>query len=141
MTPLFLLLLVLAAVAGALAYLLHRAQTELSIERAACRHLRGECSRAHERAEQAIERLHAVSDSALRGHPMVQWRHPAPQPASDLWYWRARFDGTEYLFTEEAVRTARQRASLLLPAGREVTTSAVAKSEAPAGGAALQPTA
>ena len=79
------------------------------------RHLRRECARAHERAEQAVECLHAVSDSALRGHPMVQWRHPAPQPASDLWYWRARFDGTEYLFTEEAVRTARQRADHLLP--------------------------
>ena len=106
------------------------------------RNLRGECTREHERAEQAIEHLHAVSDSALRGFPAVQWRRLYPVPeGADAWYWRVRVAGEELLLTDEQYRVARQRADHLLPAGREVTTRAVAKSEAPAGGAALQPTA
>ena len=99
------------------------------------RHLRRECARAHERAEQAVERLHAVSDSALRGCPAVQWRRGEPlAPGADAWYWRVRVAGEELLLTDEQFRTARQRADHLLPAGREVTTRAVAKSAAPAGG-------
>ena len=141
MTPLFLLLLVLAAVAGALAYRLKCAQTELGIERAACRHLRGECTREHERAEQAIERLHAVSDSALRGAPAVLWTHRVLETGRVHHYWILRHDGQQALISEHAMRNAKTLARLILPAGREVTCTSRAKSEAPAGGAALQPTA
>lgn len=99
------------------------------------RNLRGECTREHERAEQAIERLHAVSDSALRGCPAVQWRRGEPlAPGADAWYWRVRVAGEELLLTDEAFRTARQRADHLLPGGREVTYRVEAKSEAPAAG-------
>lgn len=42
------------------------------------RNLSGECTREHERAEQAIERLHAVSESALRGCPAVKWKRGQP---------------------------------------------------------------
>ena len=139
LTSIFFLLLIL--VIAALGLIAQRGHTAAKIAESDLAGVRAQLWHARRGEQAAIERLHAVSDSALRGHPMVQWRHPAPQPASDLWYWRARFDGTEYLFTEEAVRTARQRASLLLPAGREVTCTSRAKSEAPAGGAALQPTA
>ena len=79
------------------------------------RHLRGECTREHERAEQSIERLHAVSDSALRGCPAVKWARPQPVvPGADAWYWRVRVAGEELLLTDEQFRTARQRADHLL---------------------------
>lgn len=132
LTSIFFLLLIL--VIAALGLIAQRGHTAAKIAESDFAGVRAQLWKARRGEQAAIERLHAVSDSALRGHPMVQWRHPAPQPASDLWYWRARFDGTEYLFTEEAVRTARQRAELLLPtAGPEVTTITAAKSEARAG--------
>lgn len=81
------------------------------------RNLRGECTREHERAEQAIERLHAVSDSALRGCPAVQWHRDlaAGLPnGADVWYWHVRVAGEELLLTDEQFRAARQRADHLL---------------------------
>jgi len=62
----------------------------------------------------ANERVHEIANSCLRGHPLIKWKHPSPTPASDHWYWRVRFEGLEYLFTEEAMKQARQRAELLI---------------------------
>ena len=73
---------------------------------------RADCMKRCTHLNAAYERLHAVSNSNLRGHPLVKWRHPQPVPSSDTWYWRARFEGLEYLFTEEALRTARTRGAL-----------------------------
>lgn len=71
------------------------------------------------RLDQAYERIHAISDSCLRGGPVVRFAHPAPiPPTADHWYYRVRMDALDHLFTEEAVREARQRATLLLPAKR-----------------------
>jgi hypothetical protein len=68
------------------------------------------------RSEQlAIERLHAVSNSALRGCPAVKWQRPQPVPAgADANYWRIRIAGEYLLLTEEQFRAARQRADHLL---------------------------
>ena len=102
------LLLLLLAMATALAVALYWALDERDLQR-----------RARERAEAALvqsnERIHAISNSALAGHPLVKWRHPNPMPASDAWYWRARFAGRNALFTEEAVRTAFLRGDLHFP--------------------------
>jgi hypothetical protein len=69
------------------------------------------------RLNQANERLHAISDSALRGAPVVRFTHPPPVPPTvDPWYYRVRMEAHDHLFTEEAVREARQRALLLIPA-------------------------
>lgn len=69
------------------------------------------------RLDQAYERIHDISNSALRGAPVVRFAHPAPvPPAADHWYYRVRMDANDHLFTEEAVREARQRARLLIPA-------------------------
>lgn len=68
------------------------------------------------RLNQAYERIHEISNSALRGAPVVRFAHPAPvPPAADHWYYRVRLDAYDHLFTEEAVREARQRARLLIP--------------------------
>lgn len=106
-------------------------------DRGTIHRLHGEVTRERTRAEVAVERMHAVGDSALRGFPAVQWRRPYPVPeGADAWYWRVRVAGEELLLTDEAFRTARQRADHLLPGGREVTSRVEAKSEAPAGGPA-----
>lgn len=69
------------------------------------------------RLDQAYERIHDISNSAWRGAPVVRFAHPAPvPPAADHWYYRVRLDDHDHLFTEEAVREARQRAGLLIPA-------------------------
>jgi len=64
---------------------------------------------------------HSVANSALRGCPAVKWHRAEPvPPGADAWYWRAMFAGEPHLFTDEALREARQRAAHLLPAGRSV---------------------
>jgi hypothetical protein len=57
----------------------------------------------------ANEQLHAVTASSMRGHPLVRLNNPKPTPASDKWHYYARFEGVGYRFTEEALRTARER--------------------------------
>lgn len=74
------------------------------------------CFEDCEHLDKAYERIHAISDSCLRGSPVVKFAHPAPvPPAADHWYYRVRMDAHDHLFTEEAVREARQRALLLIP--------------------------
>lgn len=115
----------LATLSSALAFWLLFAARDI----AALRRARDD---AEARASKANERLHAVSNSALRGHPLVRWTHPNPSPASDRWYWLARFDGRQALFTAEALDTATKRATLLLPAVRVVqTTEPVVKDDKP----------
>jgi hypothetical protein len=67
---------------------------------------------------------HSVANSALRGCPAVKWHRPYPVPAgADAWYWRAMFAGEPHLFTDEALREARQRAVHLLPSGLSVPSA------------------
>lgn len=74
------------------------------------------CYRDCPRLDQAYERIHDISNSALRGAPVVKFTHPSPvPPTADHWYYRVRMDACDHLFTEEAVREARQRARLLIP--------------------------
>lgn len=62
------------------------------------------------------KRLHDITNSAILGSPMVRFAHPSPVPSSaDHWYFRVRIEGLDHLFTEEAVRSARRRAELLIP--------------------------
>lgn len=76
------------------------------------------------RLSAATEDRHAVANSAMRGCPAVKWARPQPIPeGSDAWYWRAMFAGEPHLFTDEAIREARQRASHLLAAGRSISTN------------------
>lgn len=98
------LVLLLAATAGVLGLKLAQEREE-----------RVHCSEHCSALNRAYERLHSVSNSALRGHPLVKWRHPQPVPAADRWYWRARFEGVEHLFTDEQITAARQRADLHFP--------------------------
>jgi hypothetical protein len=62
----------------------------------------------------AVRDMHRAINEAMGGYPLVKWNHPSPTPTSDKWYYKARFAGRVYLFTEEAVRVAGERASLLL---------------------------
>ena len=104
------LVLILATVASCLAFACYF----LLCDRAQLRH-----DLLHTRAELAESEAYRddVKRSALRGHPLVKWQHPSPTPTADRWYWRARFAGLEYLFTEEAIRTARTRGALHFHAG------------------------
>lgn len=77
------------------------------------------CFEDCEHLDRAYDRIHAISDSCLRGGPVVRFAHPAPiPPTADHWYYRVRMDALDHLFTEEAVREARQRAMLLIPQAR-----------------------
>lgn len=63
----------------------------------------------------AYERLHEVSNSAMRGAPAVKWTrsYPVP-PGADSWYWRLRVAGGDILLTDEQFKTARERAQHLI---------------------------
>ena len=131
----FALSLLLLIVIAALGLIARREHSAAAIAAADLANTRAQLWQARRDAKTAIERLHAVSDSALRGCPAVKWTRGQPlAPGADAWYWRVRVAGEELLLTDEQFRAARQRADHLLSAGREVTTSAVAKSETPAGG-------
>lgn len=81
--------------------------------------LKREIAAARKAADDANERLHAVANSAMRGHPSVKWRHPSPTPASDAWYWLSFESGAPLLHTDEARREALRRAALLYPGHRK----------------------
>jgi hypothetical protein len=51
-----------------------------------------------------------VKKSALRGNPLVKWN----LHSTGVTYFRARFEGVEYLFTSEAVAQAKRMADLLI---------------------------
>lgn len=57
----------------------------------------------------------------MKGHPLVKWRHPQPNPAGDTWYWRARFEGRNALFTDQAVQAAYQLGNLHFPTSTPTT--------------------
>lgn len=77
--------------------------------------------RAEADARRANERIHQISNSAMKGHPLVKWRHPQPNPAGDTWYWRARFEGRNALFTDQAVQAAYQLGNLHFPTSTPTT--------------------
>ena len=63
----------------------------------------------------AYERLHEVSNSAMRGAPAVKWTRSYPVPTgADPWYWRVRVAGENLLLTDEQFKIARDRASHLI---------------------------
>lgn len=81
------------------------------------RKLRAAVAREATRADVAIERLHSVSDSVLRGFPAVKWHRDiaAGLPAgADMWYWRIRIAGEDLLLTDEQYEVAKRRADFLL---------------------------
>lgn len=76
---------------------------------------KAKCFEDCQHLDKAYERVHEMADSVLRGCPVVKFKHPPPIPSSaDHWYFRVRIEGKDHLFTEEAVRDARNRASLLI---------------------------
>lgn len=78
----------------------------------------------HNKHNAAVEHMHAIANSALRGCPAVKWHRPYPVPAgADAWYWRVMIDGEPHLFTDEARTEARRRANNLLPSCRVVQLS------------------
>jgi hypothetical protein len=101
------MIFLLSFILSALSFALYFKCGDLARERKARR-------AAEEAHASLLDHSHGITTSALRGNPLVKCAHPSPQPASDHWYWRARFEGLEYLFTEESLRTARNRAELLL---------------------------
>lgn len=83
----------------------------------------------------AYERLHEVSNSALRGAPAVRWTHRVLATGRVHHYWRLCHDGRDALISEIAMTNAKRLADLILPDEPEVTTNTGAKSKArPAGG-------
>ncbi len=108
----FLLFLLLGAAIVALA--LRDRRRRFAAEAAAAQASAHQC-RAERDAKIAYERLHAVSNSALRGAPVVKWSRPQPvAPGADAWYWRVRVAGEDLLITDEQFRIARHRAAHLL---------------------------
>lgn len=106
--PLFLLILALAVGWVLALRARHAAEREFAAAQATL-------WRAQRSEQLALERLHAVSNSALQGWPAVKWQRPQPVPGgADAYYWRIRIAGEELLLTDEQFRTARQRADHLL---------------------------
>lgn len=62
------------------------------------------------RLEDSEEYRELVKQSGLRGNPLVRWTHKSTNAV----FLKARFEGETYLFEEEAVRQARQRAVLMM---------------------------
>jgi hypothetical protein len=107
MTTLLLLLV------ASLSFALYFKCSDFSRERAARRLAEQQAEEARRREDAANERMHAVGESVLRGHPAVKWTHPNPAPASDKYYWLHFEEGAAHLETEEARQEAIRRGRLL----------------------------
>lgn len=119
----WLLILLLVVAVCVLAFFWLDTRAELSLARSKHQAERATCAKHCRALNHAHERLHAVADSSLLGHPLVRWRHPDPTPAADAWYWRARFEGKEALFTDEALVTALERGRPHLSKPHSVSTT------------------
>lgn len=107
--------------AAVLAFLWLDGRVDLAVADRRISVLQSTIAKLREQLATSDEIRHSVANSALRGCPAVKWHRPYPVPAgADAWYWRAMFAGEPHLFTDEALREARQRAVLLLPVGRSV---------------------